>query len=249
MYLSEPKLSDIVKQQFRFKLNAHAAYFSTFVFIQIGALILSISGSMYSATYDSFSSIKIINISNNLNVVLAMVWALFLGIILTTAARRNEAFSFVTTRLSNQLANLLVILTASLFAGTIAALTGPVLKLFGFLRHEEMAVYTPGIIAAPGEFVLRVITAIAYVLLFFLIGYAISSLVQFHKTFIGVFIILFIALTSMTDTWNGDQYIGYIFEFFSDEQSLPFFLLKIIGTVLGLFTISSIITNRLEVRN
>ena len=249
MYLSEPKLSDIVKKQLRFKLNAYAAYFSTLVFMQIGALILAITGSMYSAAYDSFSSVKIVDLSNNTNVVLAMAWALFLGIILTTVARRNEAFSFVTTRLSNQLANFLFMLTASLFAGIIAALTGPVLKLFGFLRYEEMAVYTPGIIAAPGDFVLRIITAIAYVLLFFLIGYAISSLVQLHKVFIGIFIILFIAFSSATESWNGAQYIGNIFEFFSYEQSLPFFLLKICGTVLGLFTISAIITNRLEVRN
>ena len=249
MYLSEPKLSDIIKQQFRFKLNAHAAYFSTFVLMQIGALFLSITGGMYSTSYNSFSSVTIVDISNNLNVVLAMVWALFLGIILTTAARRNEAFSFVTTRLSNLLANLLVILTASLFAGIIAALTGPVLKLFGFLRYGDMVVNTPGIIAAPGDFVLRVITAISYVLLLFLIGYTISSLVQLHRAFIAVFIILLIVFTSMTESWNGAQYIGYIFEFFSNEQSLLLFSLKIGGTVLGLFTISAIITNRLEVRN
>ena len=249
MYLSEPKLSDIVKQQFRFKLNAHAAYFSTFVFIQIGILFLSITGGGYTSSYDSSFSVKVVELSNNSNVGLAMGWALLLGIILTTAARRNEAFSFVTTRLSNQLANLLFMLTASLFVGTIAVLTGPALRLFGFLLYGEMVIYTPGIIAAPGDFALRIITAIAYVLLFFLIGYAISSLVQLHKVFIGVFIILWIAFSSSTQNWNGAQYIGYIFEFFSDEQSLSFFLLKISGTVLSLFTFSAIITNRLEVRN
>lgn len=249
MYLSEPKLSDIVKKQFRFKLNAHAAYFSTFVFLQIGALILSITGGSYSVSYDSFSSVKIINLSNDTNVGLAMIWALIFGIILTTAPRRNEAFSFITTRLSNHFANLLVILTASFFAGIIAALTGPVLKLLGFSIYEEMVVSTPGIIAAPSDFVLRMITATAYVLLFFLIGYLISSLVQLHKLFIGVLILLWIVFSTTTGSWNGSQYIGYIYEFFSSEQSLLFFSLKIIGTVVTLFAISTIITNRLEVRN
>lgn len=249
MYLSEPKLSDIVKKQFRFKLNAHAAYFSTFVFIQIGALILAITGGGYTFSDDSSFNVKVVELSNNANVGLAMAWALFLGIILTTAARRNEAFSFVATRLSNQLANFLFMLTASLFAGIIAALTGPVLKLFGILRYGEMVVYTPGITAAPGDFVLRIITVIAYVLLFFLIGYAISSLVQLHKVFIGIFIILWIAFSSSTENWNGAQYLANIFEFINYEQSLPLFLLKISGTVLCLFSFSALITNRLEVRN
>src|SRR5690554_1936603 len=125
MYLNEPKLADIVKQQFRFKLNAHADYFTTFVLMQIGALFLAFTGSKHSITYDSVSKVTLVDLSSNLNIGLAMAWALFLGMILTTAARRNEAFSFVTTRLSNQLANFLFILTASLFAGVIAALTSP----------------------------------------------------------------------------------------------------------------------------
>ena len=249
MYLSEPKLSDIVKQQFHFKLNAHAAYFSTFVFMQIAGLYLAFSGSSDSFPYDSVSIFTAVELSSNANVALAMAWAFFLGIILTTTARRNEAFSFVTTRLSNQLANFLFMLTASLFAGIIAALSSPVLKLLGFLRYGEMIIITPGIIAAPGDFALRIITAISYVLLLFLIGYAISSLVQLHKVFIGIFIILWIAFSSSTENWNGAQYVANIFEFISYEQSLPLFLLKISGMVLGLFTFSAIITNRLEVRN
>jgi len=249
MYLNEPKLADIVKQLFRFKLNSYAAYFSTFVLLQIGALVLAITGNKYSVSYDSFSSVTIINVSNDFNVMLAMVWALIFGINLTTVARRNEAFTFVSTRLSNHFANLLVILTASFFAGIIAALTSPALKLFGFLFYGEMVVSTPGIVAEPSDFLLRIITAIAYVLLFFLIGYISSSLVQLHRAFIGVFIIFLIVFSSSTATWNGAQYIGYIYLFFSDEQSLLLFLLKISGTVLGLFTISTIITNRLEVRN
>lgn len=249
MYLSEPKLIDTVMRQYRFKLNANAASFTTLVFLQIGALFLAFTSLQYTVSYDSGSSVTVINLSNNINVVLAMAWAFILGIIVTTAVRRNESFSFVTTRLSNQLANFLFMLTASFFAGIIAALTGPALKLIGFLRYGEMVDYTTGIITAPSDFFLRIITAISYVLLLFLIGYTISSLIQLNKLFIGVFIVLWIALSTVSESWDGTQYLSNVFNFFSEEQSLLFFLLKISGTVLGLFAVSAFITNRLEVRN
>ncbi len=249
MYLSETSLFDIVVKQFRFKLNAHAAFFSTFILLQIGALVLAITGSMYSISYDSLSSIRIVELNNTGNVSITLFWAFFLGVTLMTTARQNEAFSLVTTRLSNHFANLLFMLTASLFAGTIAALSSPVLKLFGFLRYGEMVISTPGIMDEPGEFFLRIITAISYVLLFFLIGYTISSLVQVNKFFIGIFIIFFIVFTSSTQNWNGSQYLGHVFTFFAFEQSPLLFLLKISGAVIVLFTISAVITNRLEVRN
>lgn len=248
MYLSEPKPLDIVKQQFRFKLNAHATAFSTFAFLQIGAMFLAFSGSKH-IFFGSIANVTIFNLSNNGNVGLAMIWAFVLGIMLTTAVRRNESFSFVTTRLSNQLANFLFMLTASLFAGITVALTGPVLKLVGLLRYGEMVVYTPGILDAPIDFLMRIITAIAYVLLLFLVGYTISSLIQLNKLFIGFFIVLWISFSFVSASWDGTQYVMEIIRFFGNEHFLPFFLLKIGGTVLGLFAFSAFITNRLEVRN
>ena len=249
MYLSEPTLLDTVKKQYHFKLNAHSTALITFMLLQIGALFLSFTNNKYTIEYASFSNVSTIHLSNDLNVILAIIWAFFLGIMLTTAVRRNEAFSFVTTRLSNHLANFLFMLTASLIAGIIATLTGPVLKLFGFLFYKEMILYTPSIIEAPIDFSLRIITAIAYVLLFLLIGYTISSLIQLNKFFIIGFVVLFIVFSSSTESWNGAQYLADVFSFFADEQSFPFFLLKTIGAVFGLFAVSALITNRLEVRN
>lgn len=248
MYLSEPKLVDIVKRQFRFKLNAHAAAFTTFVILQIGAFFLAFSGSKHT-WQDSVADVTLINLSNDVNVGLSFIWAFILGIMLTTALRRNEAFSFVTTRLSNQLANLLFMLTASIFAGLITVLTGPVLKLLGILRHGEMIIYTPGLFEAPLDMIMRFITAASYILLFFLIGYTISSLVQLNKIFIGFFIALYIAFSFVGTSWDGTQYVVATINFFSNEHFLPLFLLKVFVTVLGLFAISAFITNRLEVRH
>lgn len=248
MYLSEPTLFEIVKKQYRFKFSAHAIAFTTFVLLQIGALFLGFSNNKYTIDYDSFSNISFINLSNDLNFVIAIIWAFFLGIMLTTAVRKNEAFSFITTRLSNHLANFLFMLTLSVIAGIIAALSGAALKFFGLLFYQDITLYSPSIIEAPADFVFRIITAIAYVLLFFLIGYTISSLIQLNKLFIIGFVILFLVFSSSSNSWNGAQYLSNLYAFFADEQSLLFFLLKISGTVLGLFALSTLISNQFEVR-
>ncbi|MBO1910890.1 hypothetical protein J4G37_39615, partial [Microvirga sp. 3-52] len=177
MYLNEPTLEDIVKKQFRFKLNANAAFFSTFVLLQVGAIFLSILGTDHSFYYSSDdSNVSIITLSNDTNIVIAMVWAFVIGIMLTNRTKQSESFSFVTTRLSNHLANFLFMLFASLVAGISAVLSSSAIKLFGFLVHGEMVVYASSIVENPSNLLLQLITAISYVLLLFLIGYSISSL-------------------------------------------------------------------------
>lgn len=249
MFLNEPTLLDIVKKQYRFKLNTYATALTTFMLLQIGAFFLSLFSNTFTVGYGSLFDVSFVQLTNDTNMLVAIFWAFFLGIILTTAVRRYEAFSFITTRLSNQLANFLFMLTASLFAGIVVALSGPTLKLFGFLFYKDMLISTPSIAEAPADFFLRAITAIAYILLFFLIGYTISSFIQLNKLFIVGFVVLFLVFSSSGELWNGTQYLSNLFHFFADEQSPPLFLLKISGTVLGLFAVSAFMTNRLEVRN
>ena len=248
MYLTEPKLSDIVKKQYRFKLNAHAAAFTTLIIIQMVTIFLTVWENGSSHFHGSFSSIKWMTFSNESTFLFTILWAFILGIMLTSATRRNEPFSFVTNRLSNQFANFLFMLTAALIGGFTAALTGPALKLFVFLLYDEVNVVTPGLLAAPGDFFIRIITAIAYVLLFFLIGYTISSLVQFNKLFIVILLVGWFASFNGLGGWNSARYFSSIVEFFGAEQSMFVFLIKICGTVLLLFTVSAASTNRMEVR-
>ncbi|QUW21072.1 hypothetical protein JSQ81_14805 [Sporosarcina sp. Marseille-Q4063] len=250
MYLNEPTLNDIAKKQFRFKLNANAASFSTFVLLQVGAIILAILGNSHGFLYSSDdSTVSIVTLANDTNMVIAMIWAFVLGIMLTTRIKQSESFSFVSTRLSNHLSNFLFMLFASLIAGVSAALSSSAIKLFGYLVHGEMVVYSSSIVENPNNLLLQLITAISYILLLFLIGYLIGSLVQANKLFIAFFAVAWIFFTSMNDYWNGTEYALAIIQFFGSERSALLFILKISGTVLGLFTLSTLITNRLEVRN
>jgi len=139
-------------------------------------------------------------------------------------------------------------LTASIIGGLTAVLMGSVVKLYALLQFGEIVISTPGLIAAPSDFFIQLATAITYTMLFFMMGYSIGTLFQLNKIFILLFIVGWIVLKFISSTLGGITFIPDIFSFFANEHSITIFLLKVSGTVLGLFAIAATITNRMEVK-
>lgn len=248
MYLTEPKLLDIVKKQFRFKLNASGAAFTTLIILQIITSFPGFSGTRYYPDFGEFPNIQFITTSNDGPVGVTIFWALFLGVMLTSNARQNESFTFVANRISHHLSNLGFMLTAAVISGFTVVLTGSAIKLLTFFRYGEVMVNTPGLLASPGDFLLRLVTAIAYIALFFLIGYTIGSLLQQKVWFIPLLIIGWMLYSTTFITGYRLLDLGRIASFFANEYIVALFLLKISGTIIALFAFSVAITNRLEVR-
>jgi len=155
MYLTEPKLFDIVKKQFIFKMNASGAAFTTLIILQI---ITSLTGTIGTGRFPKFSeypNVEFILTSNDGSVALTILWAIILGGLITSNARKNESFAFVSTRISHHLSNMIFMLTASIISGITAALMGSAIKLFAFLKYGDIIVNTPGLLANPTEFFAR----------------------------------------------------------------------------------------------
>lgn len=243
MYLTEPKFIDIVQQQFRFKMNANASAFTKLILLQFASLFMnnSYGTSLGNNTIQIYEQ----NFSNTSIVGATWLWAFFLGLLLTSAAQRNESFTFVTNRFSYHGANFLFMLMASIIGGLTAVLMGSVLKLYALLRIENIIIsLQQGLFAAPADFFIQLATAIAYTMLFFMLSYTIGMCIQLNKIFVLLFVIGWIAL-SFT---SGFSFIQPIYEYFANEHSISIFLLKVCSTVLGLFAISVAITNRSEVK-
>lgn len=247
MYLVEPKFTDIVRQQFRFKMNANAASFTTLILLQVFLLFTNLNSN---STFESENTLRIsmYSLSNDSIVGVTWLWAIILGFLLTSAAQRNESFSFVSNRLSYHFANLLFMLTASFIAGITSVLTGSAVKLYAHIRLGEVFLDSQGLIMAPSDFFIRIATAIAYTLLFFMVSYAVGMLIQLNKVFILLFIGAWIVSPIIASTQGNLPIIQPIFEFFAFEKSILLFLMKVCGAVLGLMAFSIAITNRLEVR-
>lgn len=246
MYLTEPKFVDIVRQQFRFKMNTNASAFTKLILLQFVFLFINNSRQVSpgSNTIQIYEQI----FSNDIVVGTTWLWAFFLGYLLTSTAQRNGSFTFVTNRLSYHIANFLFMLTASIIGGITAVLMGSVVKLYALLQFGEIVISTPGLIESPSDFFIQLATAITYTMLFFMMGYSIGTLFQLNRIFILLFIVGWIVLKFTSSIWGGITFIPDIFSFFANEHSITIFLLKVSGTVLGLFAIAATITNRMEVK-
>lgn len=251
MYLNEPKQLDIIKKQFHLKLNANAVYFTILVALQLLVLLISFPAQMSSSHFSENSSITMIGISSTVHIIVMLMWSFSLGLTLTNQPNWDEAFVFVTTRLTHHLANLLFILFAALVTGLIGSLLGPALRLLSHLQYGETYMLTATLVEAPSHFVLQFITVASYALLLLVFGYTIGSCVKASKLSGGVFIaIFFISIFIITFILGiGVQMIGTIISFLFIESFLPFFLMKIIGISTVLFCFSIFVTSRAEVRN
>ncbi len=245
MYLTKPKLIDIVSKQVRFKLNANAVSFSILVFLQLLALALSFP-SMTSIDHEL--DVSLVEVSVTSHVIFAVLWTFFSGIHLANCTKWNETFTFVTTRFTHHLSNFFYMVIASFIASVMTVLASPTLRLLTYMRYDEIPQSPLTIIEAPMDFFIQFITAFLYLLLFFVIGYVIQSFVQMNGLLGSVYLIAIIFSLFIINGIFGVPLISNLVLAFLQERSLFLFSLKVIGAIAVLFSLSIWMTNRLEVR-
>lgn len=249
MYSTQWSVNELAKRQYMFKLNANGAIFTVLIVLQIIATIF-MSGASTSTSMDDWGepiSFSFNSITNDGQVGLTLFWAFIVGFLLTSAAQRNESFSFVTNRLTFQLANFYFFCTAALLGGVTTVLLGSVMKIVA-MSQDNVIVETTGLLSSPSDFFSRILVMTAYTLLLMLVGYTLGSLIQWSKLFIALFGVIWYGFTQSTFAVADNENSGLLY-FFYGETSVLLFLLKIIGTIAVLFAISFFATNRLEVRN
>lgn len=248
MYLTEPRLTDIVKKQFLHKLNAYTGVFSSLLVMQLIGIFLgfgtggggSSSGGTVTVDY-SFST-------GDTPVFFTLLWAFSMGILVTTLAYRNDAFSFISNRLSHNISSLLFLLFASVIAGTLATLAGSIIKFSSLLQSNLIFTETSTLFSSPTDFFIRVLTSILYTVLFASLGYVVGSFIQRSKFVLPLLIVVIIVIPLLQLNMGGLDLIAKIVAFFGTETSLLLFLMKIIVTVSILFAISIGVTTKTEVR-
>ena len=149
----------------------------------------------------------------------------------------------MATRLSSNLANCIVLLIFSCFAGVTTFLSGYLMRIFLTFNSNNEFVEGSTILENPINSLLTILAMITLLWMFSSIGYIAGTLFQKHKLlFFGAIVIIVMLL--MTGIW-----IRISESIFVENGSLLILVMKIFVITILLFATSTAISNRLEVRS
>lgn len=247
MYLTEVKFADVVMNQFKYKVKAYIGLFSSLLIVQVFGLLMSLNGSSSMGTVGNAFSLSLNNYTGNIVIIFTMLWGFISAITITTKAYRNDDFTFISNRLSRNLANIFFLILASLIGGITALLSGYLLKVVMFFFVDEGFVILTNINIT--DIILGIFVTSLYMILLSSFGYFIGTVVQLSKWFKVLLPILFLSYLFLTaNTSEETTLIVEIGEFYLNEDSLFIFFLKIFITSILLFCFSIGLSNRMEVR-
>lgn len=252
MFFMKPSLSNVVFKQYNYKLKAYYSVFSTLIIIQLLALLFSLGSVGMSSTGFSNATVTVSIYSADIVVVFTFLWAFIIAILMTTKAYRNDDFTFITNRLSHNLANFLFIVTASMIGGITAILSRYVLQVVKYYSSSLHFTKSNINFSELLQFLIGISATSLYVLLFSALGYLIGTIVQRNKLFAFLIPTAFIGLYILGITQPDNAPIRLIqtmFQFVFFETSFPLFLLKVFGLTALMFASSIALSNRLEVGN
>lgn len=228
MSLNRPGLGGLVWNQFIFKLQAYSGIFLTMVIVQLFAHLFDNSGMMGMGSGNV--SINIHFYSADTVFMLTVIWMFISAILITTRAYREDDFTFVTSRLSSNLSNILFLVAASLAGAITVILSGFLVRTVTFLFSNENFV-SAGIPASAGDLFSGMGATFLYLLLFGGVGYLIGSIVQLHRGFIVVVpAVLIGGFILGIQQENFFEQVGLFF--FAERSFFPFLLKTLLTTGL-----------------
>ncbi|MFS0575976.1 hypothetical protein AB1K83_10090 [Sporosarcina sp. 179-K 3D1 HS] len=246
MYLTEPRLTDIVMKQVHYKFNAYTGVFTALMVMQIIGVLLAFNAG--GGSYGSSSlEVSWTAASGDMPVILTLIWAFSMGVLLTTTAYRNDAFAFVSNRLSHHLSSFGFLLAVSGIGGVTAVFAGSIVKFISMFRSQPVLIESWGVLGAPMEYFTQLSTAILYTILLASFGYGIGSFIQRSKLVIPILIIFLFVLPFFAGIF-AFGFIEKLVAFYGTETYFFTFLLKVVVTVIGIFGIAVYLTDKLEVR-
>ena len=248
MSLARISLGGAVKQQYLFKLRAYANLFVSLVAVQIIALLFTTGGMVgMSGMGSEYLDLEIRFYSGAILFVFTALWIAVNAFVLTLPLSRHIDFSFVTNRLSSNLANFGFLVTAAVAGGVTVSL--------GSLLLRNVLYYTGGgsplIIGAnflvrPDELLTGAAVGSLYLLLFGAAGYLAGALIQLHRS-------LYVLLPALVlgvlfyEAAHEQLRLLQVINFYRLEALPILFILKIVSSVLLLWSGAALLSNRTEI--
>mgnify|MGYP001484353690 CR=1 FL=1 len=243
MYLTEPNLKSVVWKQYVCKLKSLSGIFPSLMVVQVLSFALSLGGTGSSGTGYGGVSIHVRYFSGELISQFTFWWAIIVGFWLTIKNYRETDFFFVTNRLASHLSTIVLLLTASLYAGITVPLLGFFLRLVVYWRN--MNVILNDVAPSPDELLMSLLVTAGYAALFSCLGYAAGMLFQLSEVMFSILLGTYIGLSFTPAT---SEFIQNVHRFYNAESSVLLFTMKVALTLCLVYAFIIFLTNRLEVR-
>lgn len=248
MSLTNVKLGQIVKKQYVFKCRSYSGMFLSLMGLQLLAILLSGTGGSGSSSGNDYLNVGVTYVSASNVIVFTMIWALISAILITTKVYKEEEFTFITNRLSNNLANMGFLVTCSVIGGVTAYLSSFLVRAIVQMTSRTTFLSDHGLATSVMESIGAFSAPILYVLLCCAVGYFIGTLVQLHRSFIIILPVGLLSMSILSERFGIKNITLEIPNFYFQESSLLLFFIKVIVTVLLLFGGAIMLSNQQEVK-
>ncbi len=245
MSLTETSFFEAVKNQYLYKLKSRLGLFWAMVGVQVIALLLSLGGVMSYGMGSQYVYLSTKYFSSDTVIIFTFLWIFIAAVLITTKDYQNIDFTFVSNRLSSNLSNAALLVTAALVGGVTAMLSGFLLRIIVYF-NGSCYLLSRNFMVAPEVIFTGIAVTILYLLLLGSLGYFCGILMRLSK----VFTVLLAGIYFGLIIFAGIQLpvLLKVFDFFRGESSLTLLAVKVILTAGLFYACSIMLSNKLEVR-
>lgn len=183
MSSKEVSLLSISFKQYFYKLKAHTNLLNRLLITQILALLFSLGGTNSMSVGSGQLSVSMRSYSANMVIVFSILWVMIVAVLLTTKPYKQIEMPLVGNRLTGNLSDVGLLMTASVFAGVTSSLGGVLLRDIMYFISDRSTMALDGFFLNFTDLMLGMAVAILVLVLVSAMGYLIGVLVQTNKAF------------------------------------------------------------------
>ncbi|MGI1658290.1 MAG: hypothetical protein ACRKFN_04885 [Desulfitobacterium sp.] len=246
--LAPVSLQQITAKQYLYKLKGHSGMVFILVAIQMLSILFSLGTRSSMSSSNEFLQVIVNSYSGEIFLIFSFIWMVVVASFLVSQPYQSIEFSVVNNRVTSHLSNILLIFTYAAFAGITSTLMAIPQRVLILMTLEESEFLFGGLQIVPGDLLLGSLVAFLYLLLFGATAYFIQTISLSLSKKLGI--ILWITLFAFGFGFIRifAFQIGNLLNFYFRESSLGLFVGKVIGSIILLFGLSILISQRTEVK-
>ena len=246
MSLNEVNLFNVVKKQVKFKFFSYHIIWISLIFTQFFGILMSsvvIQPTDPTGPY-SETVITINTFDSTFLMIMTYVWIVAMAVFLGLATTKRSDFGFVTTRLSQFLSTIVMLIILAVVGAITVYLGNSLISLILMIFQAGIPMSTQFTFLAH---VANVTGVFGYLLLYAAVTYLAISLFQLNRFVLPGLLVLNVLTINLASTYQLNHPLRKLTKFFGEETSILVFVLKVVIVTTILFVSAWLVTRNREV--